>query len=50
MDEKVYTIRKGIALRAQARGAPLTINMVNHDTHLGRGPNPVAKYAGNVEL
>ena len=33
MDEKVYITRKGIALRAQARGVPLTINRRHRRGH-----------------
>jgi hypothetical protein len=50
MDEKVFFTRKGIAARAQARGIPLTINVINHDAHRGCGPIPVAEYAGKVRL
>src|SRR5262245_16453145 len=50
MGEKVYLTRKAIAERAQARGIPLTINVINHDAHRGCGPRHVAEYAGKVRL
>lgn len=50
MGENVYITRKGIAKRAQERGIPLTINVINHDAHRGCGPTPVAVYAGKVQL
>jgi len=50
MGEQVYITRKGIAARAQQRGIPLTINVINHDAHRGCGPTPVAEYSGKVHL
>jgi hypothetical protein len=50
MGEKVYLTRKAIAARAQQRGIPLTINVINHDAHRGCGPRHVAEYAGKVRL
>jgi hypothetical protein len=41
---RYVTRRDGVKLVREQLGVPLTKSTVDKDSHLGRGPKPVAKY------